>query len=133
MCGGCIAALLALAWAFRRYVARHLARRAAQRSLRIVDVLPLGGKQKLVVVRCYDRSFLLGLGEKEVRAIAELEGPAENAAPASFANALAGELELQPVAPLPRGDGPRGDGPPGREPRELGTELRTQLGKGTLA
>jgi flagellar biosynthetic protein FliO len=114
VCGGCIAALLALAWAFRRYVASHLARRAKLRSLQVVDVLPLGGKQKLVVVRCYERSFLLGLGEKEVRAIAELDGmPArpgasgaaagEAAARASFAEALEGELVVRPA---PRAEAP---------------------------
>jgi flagellar biosynthetic protein FliO len=109
VCAGCIAALLALAWAFRRYVASHLARRAKLRSLQVVDVLPLGGKQKLVVVRCYERSFLLGLGEKEVRAIAELDGPvgrpdvapSDGGARASFAEALEGELVVRPVPRAP--------------------------------
>ena len=76
VCAGSILLLLALAWLFRRCVAVRLAARAAKRSLQVLDVLPLSGKQKLVVVRCYDRSFLLGLGEKEVRAIAELDGAA---------------------------------------------------------
>jgi len=73
VCALSIGALLALAWVFRRHVAGQLRTRAARRSLQVLDVLPLSGKQKLVVVRCYDRSFLLGLGEKEVRSIAELE------------------------------------------------------------
>jgi len=100
VCAGSILLLLALAWLFRRYVAGHLRVRAAKRSLQVLDVLPLAGKQKLVVVRCYDRSFLLGLGEKEVRAIAELDAalarPQDGAplAPAGppFGAALADEL-----------------------------------------
>jgi flagellar biogenesis protein FliO len=35
--------------------------------------LPLGGKQRLAVVRCYDRTFALGLGEKEVSLVAEID------------------------------------------------------------
>jgi len=106
VCAGTIAALIGAAWLFKRYLAGHLKARASRRSLQIVDVLPLGGKQKLVVVRCYDRSFLLGVGEKEVRSIAELE--AESPAPAAgtpaaaptfepFAHVL--ERELVPAQP----------------------------------
>jgi flagellar biogenesis protein FliO len=73
VCGASILAMLALAFVFRRTVARHLRVRASKRSLQVLDVLPLSGKQKLVVVRCYDRSFLLGVGDKELRSIAELE------------------------------------------------------------
>ncbi len=109
VCAGSILVLLAVAWVFRRYVAAHLKVRASKRSLQVLDVLPLSGKQKLVVVRCYDRSFLLGLGVKAVRAIAELDGaalprPASEAqsSPTSssglpFSAALDTELELQPA------------------------------------
>ena len=50
-----------------------------ERSLSVLDVLPLGGKRRLAVVRCYDRTFVLGLGDREISAIAELDpvGPAE--------------------------------------------------------
>jgi flagellar biogenesis protein FliO len=75
VCAGTITALGILAWVFRRFVARHVRARAARRSLQVLDVLPLSGKQKLVVVRCYDRSFLLGVGDREVRGIAELDAP----------------------------------------------------------
>jgi flagellar biosynthetic protein FliO len=73
VCGGLLGAILGLAYLFKRFLAGTVQRRAAKRSLRVVDVLPLGGKQKLVVVRCYDRSFLLGVGEKELSSIAELD------------------------------------------------------------
>lgn len=100
VCAATIAALLFLAWVFRRFVAGHVQTRAAKRSLQVLDVLPLSGKQKLVVVRCYERSFLLGVGEKEVRAIAELDPvpPTRAAGPGpSFSAALEGELVLQPA------------------------------------
>ncbi len=119
VCALSIAALLALAWVFRRTVGGRLKARASRRSLQVLDVLPLSGKQKLVVVRCYDRSFLLGAGEKEVRVLAELDAaslqpgtPGSSqalvpfaAAPAprpsipsrSFGSALEGELALRPL------------------------------------
>jgi len=81
VCFALLLGILGVAYLFKRFLADSLRRKAAQRSLRVVDVLPLGGKQKLVVVSCYDRSFLLGLGEKEVSSIAELD--VEGAAPAT--------------------------------------------------
>jgi flagellar biogenesis protein FliO len=68
-----IVAIGGLAYGFKRLVAGNLKTRAGKRSLQVLDVLPLGGKQRLAVVRCYDRTFALGLGDKEVTAIAELD------------------------------------------------------------
>ncbi len=120
-----VLALLGLAWCLRRFAARHLRARAARRSLQVLDVLPLGGKHKLLVVRCHDRSFLLGVGEKEVRSIAELDGtvpppPASDAS--SFAEALDTELVVPPPAPRPA-----------PEPRELEPEPRAMKRGGLLA
>jgi flagellar biogenesis protein FliO len=84
VCCGLIAAVVVLGIVFRRLVGRTLRTRAAQRSMQIVDLLPLGGKQRLAVVRCYDRTFLVGLGEKEIESIAELDAtvaPAQEPAP----------------------------------------------------
>ena len=61
------------AWLFRRFIASSVRARASKRSLQVLDLLPLGGKQRLCVVRCYDRTFALGLGDKEVSLIAELD------------------------------------------------------------
>ena len=61
---------------FKRVFARSLSARAAKRSLQIVDVLPLGGKQRLAVVRCYERTFIVGLGDKELCLVAELDAQA---------------------------------------------------------
>lgn len=64
----CLAAYL-----FKRFIGTAVRAKAAKRSLQILDVLPLGGKQRMCVVRCYDRTFALGLGDKEVALIAELD------------------------------------------------------------
>lgn len=72
-CAGLLALVLAGAFGFRKLFARTLERRAARRSLRVVDVLPLGGSKRLVVVSCYERTFLVGQGEKELCTIAELD------------------------------------------------------------
>lgn len=118
LCGLLVALTIGAAWLFKRIALRTVASRAAKRSLRVVDVLPLGGRQKLAVVRCYDRTFLLGMGEKEISALAELD-PAIGGEPAratsepadreAFARALeavrrsldAGRRRPAPEPPLP--------------------------------
>jgi flagellar biogenesis protein FliO len=72
----CVLLLLALgllAFGFKKLVAGAVRARAEKRSLQVLDLMPLGGKQRLAVVRCYDRTFALGLGEKEIALIAELD------------------------------------------------------------
>jgi flagellar biogenesis protein FliO len=73
VCGILLLSILGLAFGFKKLVGGAVRARAASRSLQIVDVLPLGGKQRLAVVRCYDRTFALGLGEKEVSLVAEID------------------------------------------------------------
>jgi flagellar biogenesis protein FliO len=77
-----VAVIVAMAWAFRRSVARFWRARAAARSLQVLDVLPLGGKRQLTVVRCYDRTFVLGLGERDVSLVAEIDPVSVEATPA---------------------------------------------------
>jgi flagellar biogenesis protein FliO len=73
VCGILLLAILALAWGFKKLIGGAVRARAASRSLQVIDLLPLGGKQRLAVVRCYDRTFALGLGEKEVSLVAEID------------------------------------------------------------
>jgi flagellar biogenesis protein FliO len=68
-----LVALGALGWGMKKLVAGAVRQRADKRSLQVMDLMPLGGKQRLAVVRCYDRTFALGLGEKEIALIAELD------------------------------------------------------------
>jgi len=79
VCGGMIALLLVCGYGLRRLVRGAQSARAARRSLQMLDLLPLGGKQRLAVVRCYDRTFVLGLGDKEVALVAELDPEVDRA------------------------------------------------------
>jgi flagellar biogenesis protein FliO len=94
-----------LAFGFRRFVGKSLVAKAAKRSLQVMDVLPLGSRQRLAVVRCYDRTFLLGLGERELALVAELDAviaPERQALPsAADRSAFARLLERSPAASAP--------------------------------
>lgn len=68
-----VLAVAGLAFGIRKVLLVTVKQRAAKRELQIVDMLPLGGKRQLAVVRCYDRTFALGLGEKDVSLVAELD------------------------------------------------------------
>jgi len=97
VCCVLVAGIALLGFGFQRLFARTLRVRAAQRSLAVLDVLPLGSKQRLLVVRCYDRSFLLGCGEREVRRIAELDVD-DGLVPARGARRTEGERSGSPAA-----------------------------------
>ncbi|MDF1799991.1 MAG: flagellar biosynthetic protein FliO [Planctomycetota bacterium] len=73
VCIGLVVAILLLGWGFKRFLSGNLRLRASQRSMKVVDMLPLGGKRQLAVVQCYDRTFVLGLGEREVNLVTELD------------------------------------------------------------
>jgi flagellar biosynthetic protein FliO len=101
VCFVLLALICGAAFLFRRFIASSVRARASKRSLQVVDLLPLGGKQRLCVVRCYDRTFALGLGDKEVALIAELDAvttPAQKTTP-SFAALLRREQQTDPVPP----------------------------------
>lgn len=104
--------ICAAAYLFKRFVATAVRTKAAKRSLQILDVLPLGGKQRMCVVRCYDRTFALGLGDKEVALIAELDASISTVTDSktSFASLLKREEATSdsPVAPAKRGLFPTG-------------------------
>jgi len=108
----------ALALLFKKVVGGSLKARASKRDLHVLDVLPLGGKRQPAVVRCYDRTFALGLGEKSVDLVAELDtqavdhdrGAGEAQAEAPFMQRLeqakatllgVRELEPRPPAAIP--------------------------------
>jgi flagellar biosynthetic protein FliO len=73
VCATLLLALGGLAWFLRRMVGGAARTKAGGRSLQVIDVLPLGGKQRVCVVRCYDRTFVLGVGEKEIGLISEID------------------------------------------------------------
>jgi flagellar biogenesis protein FliO len=73
VCAILIVVTAAVAFGMRKLISGSLKTKASQRALHVVDVLSLGGRRKLAVVRCYDRTFVLGMGEKEICPIAELD------------------------------------------------------------
>jgi len=112
VCGVLLGAITLLAWGFKKLIAGNLSARAAKRNLQILDVLPMGGKQKLAVVRCYDRIFLVGLGDKEISPISELDGViAEEKQAAGHAGRESFERALDLVARAMPGRKPRVESP----------------------
>lgn len=73
VCAVLLVSIGGIAYLFRRLILKTMKHRAAGRSLQVLDVLPLGGKQRLCVVRCYDRTFALGLADHGVSLISELD------------------------------------------------------------
>jgi len=114
VCAGLLLLVGALAWAARRFLAGAVRARAERRSLQVLDMLPLGGKQRVAVVRCYDRAFLLGLGDKEVRLLSELD---QELAPRGPGGATS--VEARTFADLLQRSPPRSsvsEGPPAGRP-----------------
>ena len=72
-CMGVLGLLAAGLFALRKLVMGAQRTRAAGRSLAVLDQLHLGGSKRLTVVRCYDRQFVLGVGDKEIALVAELD------------------------------------------------------------
>ncbi len=118
VCSLLLLGIVALAWGFRRLIGKRLTAKAAQRSLQVMDMLPMGGKQRLAVVRCYDRTFLLGMGEREVSLVAELDGAIQpehepDASPAdrrAFAELLGRALPAKDVPAARRAPASKGLG-----------------------
>lgn len=98
-----IALLCAGAWFLARLGRGGLAARGRKRSLQVVDMLALGRKQKLCVVRAYDRTFVLGLGEREVSMVAELDSEDDLAAQALLEDGAKQAGETRSFASLVRG------------------------------
>jgi flagellar biogenesis protein FliO len=73
ICAGMVGGVALLGWFLQRTLARSVRGRADRRALRVLDALPLGGRKRLAVVRVYDRTFVLGLGDKEVSVVTELD------------------------------------------------------------
>jgi flagellar biosynthetic protein FliO len=116
-CAGLIVLVGGLAWFARRYLSGTLKARAGRRALQVLDLLPLGGRQRLAVVRCYDRAFFVGLGDKEISLLCELDAgalpAADAAAPSTDAQSFADLLTrvrpraaaADPARPLLQGEG----------------------------
>ncbi|HKX46806.1 MAG TPA: flagellar biosynthetic protein FliO, partial [Planctomycetota bacterium] len=76
VCASLVLLLAGIGYALRKVARGAWSARASKRSLAVLDVLPLGGSQRLAVVRCYDRTLVLGLGDKTVSLVVELDAEA---------------------------------------------------------
>ncbi len=115
VCGLLVLLIAALGYGMRRLSRSGFSLRPRTRALEALDVLPLGGRHRLAVVRCYDQSFLIGLGDKEMQLLATLPADATQSAEAP---------ELSTLTPAP---------PRAAKPRRAGKQsflavLRAQAG-----
>ncbi|MFT4539834.1 MAG: flagellar biogenesis protein FliO [Planctomycetota bacterium] len=94
ICGLLILAIAGAGLGFRRLIGGTLKQRASARSLGIIDVLPMGGKKRLCVVRCYDRTFVVAQGDRELSYVAELDAAEVPERP----------VHAAPIAPTPRSE-----------------------------
>ena len=94
--GGVALVLLLLAFGLKRLVSNStLGLRKGRKGMQVVEVLSLGSRRQVAVIRCYDRTFALGLGEKSVAVIAELDAEVVQADAPAQQN-LVGEPNLVP-------------------------------------
>ena len=82
-----IGLILALAWLLKK---SRLVPSLAQNQLRVISVLPLGNREKLLVVKVGEQQVLLGMTPTNINLLCQLETPlAEPAATMPFAAQLA--------------------------------------------
>jgi flagellar protein FliO/FliZ len=86
-----LALIPAAAWVLRR---AGLARPASRSGLRVVDQLPLGPRERLLIVEVGDRRWLLGLSPAGIQRLGTLppgtgvDSPPEDAPGRSFADVI---------------------------------------------
>ncbi len=87
-----VAAILLLGWAARRFRSLPLGRGG---SMRIVDELTLGAKERAVILEVDGERLVLGVGEGRVALLHRSPAPAQGAAPAP-------EAPVGAVVPAPQ-------------------------------
>lgn len=105
----------------------------AGRTLEILEALPMGGSKRVCVLRCGERRFLVGLGDKELCALGELGAVEADATPVASADLKT--AELTPLAPEMKdsGDGGRFRGLVQRALKSPLTDLATKTQAATQA
>ena len=86
---GVVALALALAWMLRRL---QLGATHGQRRLRVLESLPVGAKERIVLIALGERQMLLGVAPGSVRALQMLDAPIPEPVPVAasgFAQVLA--------------------------------------------
>lgn len=69
-----IGLILALAWLLKK---SRLVPAMAQNQLRVISVLPLGNREKLLVVKVGEQQVLLGMTPTNINLLCQLENPLE--------------------------------------------------------
>lgn len=82
-----IAIIFILAWALKRM---RLPSMMGQDGLKVVRQLPVGTKERLVIVQAGEEQFLVGITQHSINLVSKLEKPIEDAepVPAQFAQQL---------------------------------------------
>ena len=82
-----IGLILALAWLLKK---SRLVPSMAQNQLRVISVLPLGNREKLLVVKVGEQQVLIGMTPANINLLCQLDSPlAEPPATMPFASQLA--------------------------------------------
>lgn len=131
--GALLGALFLAAFLVRRIAGGGaLSASRTRRSMQIVDAVSLGGSKRALVMRCYDRTFLVGVGDKEVCSIAELDAEAvavDQGKPSGERRDFAGLLGgSKPKGRRPRAQAPRATAGSEQKARQrVAQELLDQL------
>lgn len=70
--------VLALAWLFSRLIGRGYGRAAHGKKLKLLEQVPVGREQKLLLVSVGKREFLLGASPSGIRLLSEVEPDTED-------------------------------------------------------
>jgi flagellar protein FliO/FliZ len=73
---------------FNRYARRRLKLGGGERPLRVLDRVQLGPKKSVCILNACGRRLLLGVGERDVTLLLELDLPEDSATPANFSGEL---------------------------------------------
>lgn len=95
-----LGAAIGLGWLARRLNARRLLGQRG-RQLELLETIQLAPRRQLALVRCAGQWLVVGIGERELSAIATLPAPAEAPAappPSAFAGELARLVAVPPAA-----------------------------------
>ena len=80
-----IGLILALAWLLKK---SRLVPALAQNQLRVISVLPLGNREKLLVVKVGEQQLLIGVTPQQVNFLYRLETPLDESQPQAFSQQL---------------------------------------------
>lgn len=142
--GALLGALFLASFLVRRLAGGSRLTLNARRGIQVLEATSLGGSKRAMVVRCHDRTFLLGVGDKEVCSIAELdsdvvkvdqgkrEPKTQNFAGLLGSKAPKAKARPEQTQPEPASLGSEADSPESQARRKVARELLDQLAERDL-